>query len=44
MKHQYVKKLAIAGILTAVGVIGGTLSVPVGFTYTTTSSCLICLC
>ena len=32
MKHQYVKKLAIAGILTAVGVIGGTLSVPVGFT------------
>ena len=30
--HQSVKRLAIAGILTALGVIGGTLSTPVGFT------------
>lgn len=31
-QHQAVKKLAMAGILTAVAVIGGTLSIPVGFT------------
>lgn len=30
--HKAVKKLALAGILVAVGVVGGTLSVPVGFT------------
>lgn len=30
--HLSVKKLAIAGILTALGVIGGTMSVPVGIT------------
>ena len=30
--HQSVKRLAIAGILTALGVIGGTMSIPVGFT------------
>ena len=34
MKNQNanVKKLAIAGILTALGVIGGSMSIPVGFT------------
>lgn len=30
--HQSVKRLAIAGIVTALGVIGGTMSIPVGFT------------
>ena len=30
--HQSVKRLAIVGILTALGVIGGTLSTPVGAT------------
>ena len=31
MDRKVVRKLALAGILTAIGVIGGTLSVPVGF-------------
>lgn len=31
-KNEMTRKLALAGILAAIGVIGGTLSVPVGFT------------
>lgn len=32
LDQKQIKKLALAGILTAVGVVGGTLSIPVGFT------------
>ncbi len=31
MNRKLIHKLALAGILTAIGVLGGTLSVPVGF-------------
>ena len=31
-ERDVVRKIALAGLLTAVGVLGGTLSVPVGFT------------
>ena len=30
--HAYVKKIALCGMLAAIGVIGGSFSVPVGFT------------
>ena len=30
--HDMTRKLALAGVLAAVGVVGGTLSIPVGFT------------
>lgn len=32
MHRAVIRKIALAGILTAIGVLGGTLSVPVGFT------------
>lgn len=32
MDRKVIRKLALAGVLTALGVLGGTLSVPVGFT------------
>ena len=32
MDRKVIQKIALAGILTAIGVLGGTLSVPVGFT------------
>ena len=31
MDRKVIRKLALAGIFTALGVLGGTLSVPVGF-------------
>lgn len=30
-QREVIRKIALAGVLTAVGVLGGTLSVPVGF-------------